>query len=69
MVITINFKKGDIDKDYKYLRTQSNLVNQMLVFADLDFPRIKAKYGTDRLSRHKKQKKAELKKNYLVKRP
>jgi len=58
------FQKGDIDKD-TYLRTQSNLVNQMLVFADLD-PRIKAKYGTnDSIDIQK----SGIKKRLLVKSP
>jgi hypothetical protein len=58
------FQKGEIDKD-TYLRTQSNLVNQMLVFADLD-PRIKAKYGTnDSIDIQK----SSIKKRILVKNP
>ena len=38
------FQTGQIGKE-DYLAEQSNLTNQMLIFADLD-PRIKAKYGT-----------------------
>ena len=55
---------GQISKE-EYLAEQSNLTNQMLIFADLD-PRIKAKYGTsDAIDAQK----SAIKKQLLIKNP
>jgi len=58
------FQTGQIGKE-DYLAEQSNLTNQMLIFADLD-PRIKAKYGTsDAIDTQK----SAIKKQLLIKNP
>lgn len=58
------FQTGQIGKE-DYLAEQSNLTNQMLIFADLD-PRIKAKYGTsDAIDTQK----SSIKKQILIKNP
>ena len=58
------FQTGQIGKE-DYLAEQSNLTNQMLIFADLD-PRIKAKYGT---SEAIDTQKSAIKKQLLIKNP
>jgi len=58
------FQTKQISKE-DYLAEQSNLTNQMLIFADLD-PRIKAKYGT---SEAIDTQKSAIKKQLLIKNP
>jgi len=62
-----NYNKFQTKKISKedYLAEQSNLTNQMLIFADLD-PRIKAKYGT---SEAIDTQKSAIKKQLLIKNP